>query len=335
MRRVLLPLVFSALAPLARGQVLEVAKLNTEQIRGLDRARTAVILPGGILEEHGPYLPSYTDGYANERVARALAEGIVARPGWTALLFPSIPLGSGGANEIGRQYSFPGSYTVRSSTVRAIFMDLADELGAQGFRWVFIVHGHGSPHHNAALDAAGDYFHDTYGGRMVHLRGVLEVMRCCGSDGALRSPEAKREDGFTVHAGLGETGSVMFLRPDLVPAAVRNAPSVTGADMGGLVELARKPDWPGYFGAPRYATAAMGAAHERDAEGAVVAFALKVLDGFDPSTAARYSRDILQLPAIAAIVQDALAREAASEARQQEWLRAHAPGPPLRAPAPR
>jgi creatinine amidohydrolase/Fe(II)-dependent formamide hydrolase-like protein len=38
-----------------------VAELNTEQIRALDRARTAVILPGGILEEHGPYLPSYTD----------------------------------------------------------------------------------------------------------------------------------------------------------------------------------------------------------------------------------------------------------------------------------
>jgi creatinine amidohydrolase len=51
-------------------------------------------------------------------------------------------------------------------------MDLATELGEQGFRWVFVVHAHGSPFHNLVLDQAGDYFRDTYGGRMVHLRGL-------------------------------------------------------------------------------------------------------------------------------------------------------------------
>ena len=53
-------------ARLAHAQVHRMAELNTAQIRALDRQRTAVILPGGILEEHGPYLPSYTDGYYNE-----------------------------------------------------------------------------------------------------------------------------------------------------------------------------------------------------------------------------------------------------------------------------
>lgn len=311
--------------PLASAQVLRVAELNASQIRALDRAHTAVILPGGILEEHGPYLPSYTDGYGNERIARNLAEGIVARPGWTALVFPVIPLGSGAANEIGRKYDFPGSYTVRSTTVRTIFMDLADSLGEQGFRWVFVVHGHGSPHNNAALDDAGDYFHDTYGGRMVHLMGVLEVIQCCGSAKKLIDPAAAREDGFTVHAGLGETSSVLFLRPDLVPDSVRAAPSLTAADVESLVELARKPDWPGYFGAPRHATAAIGAANEGDMAGAALAFALKVLDGFDPATAPRYADEIGRGPAIAAIMKDNFAREAAAEARQREWLRSRPP----------
>jgi len=62
----------------ADGQVYRVAELNTEQIRALDRARTAVVLPGGILEQHGPYLPSYTDGYRNERIAAAIADAVVA-----------------------------------------------------------------------------------------------------------------------------------------------------------------------------------------------------------------------------------------------------------------
>lgn len=326
MRQLLVTLLcLAAAVPMARAQVLRVAELNTSQIRALDRARTAVILPGGILEQHGPYLPSYTDGYGNERITRILAEGIVARPGWAALLFPVIPLGSGAANEIGRNYAFPGSYTVRSSTVRAIFMDLADSLGEQGFRWVFVVHGHGSPHNNLALDDAGDYFHETYGGRMVHLLGVLDVIRCCGSAAKLIGPEAAREDGFTVHAGLGETSSLLFLRPDLVPDSVRAAPSVTGADMAGLVELARKPGWPGYFGAPRHATAAIGAAAERDTADAALAFALKVLDGFDPATAPRYADAIARDAAIGGIMKDTFAREAAAEARHRDWLRSRPP----------
>jgi creatinine amidohydrolase/Fe(II)-dependent formamide hydrolase-like protein len=32
------------------------------------------LLTGGILEEHGPYLPAYTDGYWNEKFADTLAQ---------------------------------------------------------------------------------------------------------------------------------------------------------------------------------------------------------------------------------------------------------------------
>ena len=37
-------------------RIYHLAELNTEQIRSFDRDRTAVLIPGGILEEHGPYL---------------------------------------------------------------------------------------------------------------------------------------------------------------------------------------------------------------------------------------------------------------------------------------
>jgi Uncharacterized protein, putative amidase len=35
-------------------QIRQLAEMGTEQIRKLDRARTVILLPGGILEEHGP-----------------------------------------------------------------------------------------------------------------------------------------------------------------------------------------------------------------------------------------------------------------------------------------
>jgi hypothetical protein len=83
--------VILAFAGASPAQVRRLAEMNTKQIRSLDRAKTAVLIPGGILEEHGPYLPCFNDGYWNEWFARRLAEAIVARPGWTALVFPTIP----------------------------------------------------------------------------------------------------------------------------------------------------------------------------------------------------------------------------------------------------
>jgi creatinine amidohydrolase/Fe(II)-dependent formamide hydrolase-like protein len=102
------------LLPLAgQAQVLKAAEMNTAQLAALDKSRTAVILVGGILEQHGPYLPAGTDTYMNEWWAQALAEAIARRPGWKVLTFPAIPLGTSGANVLGAHYSFPGSYTVR------------------------------------------------------------------------------------------------------------------------------------------------------------------------------------------------------------------------------
>ena len=86
-----------------------------------------------------------------------------------------IPLGSGGANEIGEKWSYPGSYTVRPATLRAVYMDLATSLGEQGFRWIFVVNSHGSPNHNVVLDQAGDYFRDTFGGHMSPAASTAHV----------------------------------------------------------------------------------------------------------------------------------------------------------------
>jgi hypothetical protein len=44
----------------ANTRILDVGDLRTEQIQPLDRQHTVVLLEGGILEEHGPYLPAGT-----------------------------------------------------------------------------------------------------------------------------------------------------------------------------------------------------------------------------------------------------------------------------------
>ena len=301
----------------AATQILDLAELNTEQVKSLDRAKTVVIIPGGILEEHGPYLPSFTDGYFNVGLARRLAEAVVARTGWTAVMFPVIPLGAGGANEIGGKNVFPGTYAVRTDTLRAIFMDLATELGEQGFRWIFVLHGHGAQKHMAALHQAAEYFYDTYGGAMVNLLGIQGFGECFEAGKDLLTAEQQREDGFTVHAGAEEHSLGLYLRPDLVPSAIRNAAPITGTSAEDLMRLGGIADWPGYFGSPRLASAARGArVFEACAESAV-GTALKILDGVDHRSLPRYADRLKP----GSLTEKWLAYEREVDAKQKNWLR--------------
>jgi len=236
--------------------VYQIKEMNVQQIQKLDKAKTVVLIPGGILEEHGPYLPSFTDGYWNEKLADTLAKTIAQLNGWKALIFPTIPLGNSGANDIGMKYSFPGTYTVRFETLRSIFMDLAVELGEQGFKNVFIIHGHGAPNHNRAIDQAADFFNETYKGKMVNLMGLDPVMNTWFQSDKTKKEQA--EDGFTVHAGMSETSSMLYLKPNLVDEGYKQATAFTGKDMESLVKIAKGTDWKGYFGSEKIASAAYG-----------------------------------------------------------------------------
>lgn len=294
-------------------QVYNVKEMNTEEIRALDRNKTVVLLPGGILEQHVPYLPSFTDGYRNERLTKDLANAIVERPDWKVLVFPLIPLSSGGANEIGGKFSFSGTYAIRTSTLRAVFMDLATELGEQGFRWIFIVHAHGAPNHNLALDQAGDYFHDFYDGHMVNLFGLIlpELPKVVQT---LMTNQEHKEDGMiSVHSGMRETSEMLFLQPNLVNAAYESAPAYAAQNREQLVKIARAENWPGYFGSPGLASAAFGAKYWREYSSLVVDLALKILEGFDYQQMKRVTSN--------AVSERALEHERDIENKQSEWLK--------------
>ncbi|MCY7345536.1 MAG: creatininase family protein [Pyrinomonadaceae bacterium] len=307
---------FLALA--ADAQIYRIAEMNTEQIRNLNKEKTVVILPGGILEEHGPYLPSFTDGYLNERITEDLSKAIAARPGWTVVVFPTIPLGNSGANVIGGKFSFPGTYAVRFDTLRSVFMDLATELGEQKFKWVFIVHIHGGPNHNRALDQAGDYFRDEYNGRMVNITGLMPVF-AGGED--KRTEEERREEGFAIHAGMGETSSMLFLRPDLVNPNYKKAKTFFGKTMEDLIQIARKDDWLGYFAAPRLARADYYQDDFKAVSNLAIVYGLKILDGLDDRTIPRYA-DIMKKSAPNVSIDDASFKHDAEIRRKQEaWLK--------------
>ena len=311
-------LLFARVLP---AQILQVGDLNTRQIRALDRAHTVVILQGGMLEEHGPFLPAFTDGVLSARLTRELAAGIVRqRPKWTALVFPPISVGASGSNEIGGQYSFPGTYAVRPSTLRSAFVDLATELGEQGFRWLLLVHVHGSPLHIGALDDAGDFFHESYGGTMVNLWGLMPVLGGWGGAMSVMTPAEKLADGLSLHAGMDEHSLMLYLRPDLVARDYREAPAVAGANYADAFGVARRAGWPGYLGAPHLATAAFGKRIWRAFADATVKTAVEILDGKDARSYPRYVTYLKTLPQYREWIDSSSVRDSVAGRRLTNWL---------------
>ena len=212
-----------------------------------------------------------------------------------------------------------GSYTVRPETLRAVYMDLASALGDDGFRTIFVISRHGAPHHNSALLEAAEYFNDQYDGVMVILTSLIY-------EGTAKKPEPlgldeQTEHGLVVHAGAEETSQALFLTPQLVASDYVNAQPFAAAETSDLTEIAKNPDWLGYFGSPRLASPTAGAAlvnHETDQ---IIELALRILDGFDSTTLATWADRGLDDPAFIELRNNTAARAVRARRSQEEWLR--------------
>ena len=289
----------------------ETSKISTEK-------RPSLSCRGGILEEHGPYLPSFNDGYFSAYYAKRVAEAIAATRGGTVLMFPMIPLGTGLPEDFGGKAPFSGSYTVRPETLRAVYMDLASAIGEDGFRTLFVFNTHGAPTHNRALLEAAEYFNDRFDGRMVVLTSLLYSGD--GQRPEILDAEERQEDGFAVHAGAEESSATLFLQPRLVHKDISEAPPYTAETAGELTGIAEQPDWPGYFGSPRLATAKKGTRSMEFKAAQLVEFALLVLDGDDWRDLSTRA-DLERLPPGFTVLDNNTRQRAATERlRQAEWL---------------
>jgi hypothetical protein len=156
---------------------------------------------------------------------------------------------------------------------------------------------------------------------MLHLYGLMQLRACCEEPVTrLLSDAERKEEGFTVHAGADETSGLLFLRPELVDPGYHQAPAVTGRDFTDLVRLARQEGWPGYFGSPRLASAALGAQQYKERSPLLTSLALKVLDGWDPRAEPRYVQGMQGVAGVSEVNRAADEDDARREKRQREWL---------------
>jgi creatinine amidohydrolase len=238
------------------------AELSYSDLDGFDRARTVVIFSVSPLEAHGTHLPVGTDLIEAEFFGEELAKCIIqAKPGWTVLLGPSLPIGSSA-------FDHAGTLLVRPRIVRNAVLDYGAALARHGFRYIVVMNAHAGPRHIVALEEAASAVSRRFRVRMLSLSGLVlwrflrgkyghRIEDLLGRSLMPDEQEAMRGDA---HGGLWETSLVLRIRPDLVREEYHRLPPQRYS----LLQAVRK-NYPlrmgnrqGYIGSPAAASEAWG-----------------------------------------------------------------------------
>ena len=238
------------------------ADMTAPQIEAAAERGAGVLLPIGVIEAHGPHLPTGTDAYIATQLCR-LTQTYAAEAGRELLIAPPYYWGINGV--LG---AFAGSFNIRSETAKMLLTDVIDSLLANRFSDILLVSHHGDFAHNAMIRDVLQQMHarGKAGARWLYAPARWKMIERLGMTGREPiwvpwsfQPELDRfrvTGVLGVHADEYETAAVVRYFPDSVDYdALRDLPPVdlTLNDLeawreGG--EAARRLTPRGYFGAP-------------------------------------------------------------------------------------
>jgi creatinine amidohydrolase len=213
-------------------------ELTSPRLAVLRGRRPVALWPVGAVEPHGPHAPLGTDTLISvgicERAAQRLGDAVV---------LPPLPFG---VTRYGA--AFPGAVGISEATLRAVVLDVAAAVAAQGFRRLAIVNSHFEPEQVATLRAAAQEAGALY----------LDLVRRANAERL--TDEFRRGSG---HAGRYETSLVLADAPQLVdreemerlPAVEVDMPAAIAAGRTDFLAMGMEQ---AYCGAPAEATAEEG-----------------------------------------------------------------------------
>jgi len=104
-----------------------------------------VLLPTGVIEEHGPHLNLGVDAYCSYLACKLTKQDLETK-GINTLIAPPYYWGINTVTS-----SFPGSFTVRKATFKAVLYDILACLKRWGISYVFNINWHGDYEHNVTI----------------------------------------------------------------------------------------------------------------------------------------------------------------------------------------
>ena len=184
-----------------------IARMTWMEVRDLDKAKAALVLPLGSLEQHGPHLSVDTDLYFSERFLELALERLADEVKIYRL--PILPISK--SNE---HAGYPGSFWLSSATLTAVVHDVAASAQASGFRRLVLWNCHGG--NRALLEVLARDVRAATGLMVFQLFPPATVPDPV--------PVTEAEAAFGIHAGDWETSVMLALspervRPDRVEAA--------------------------------------------------------------------------------------------------------------------
>ncbi|MGV0792870.1 mycofactocin biosynthesis peptidyl-dipeptidase MftE [Mycolicibacterium sp. XJ1819] len=168
-------------------RVASVSDLGIATSSQLNGTSSALIIPVGSTEQHGPHLPLDTDTRIATAVARAVADGVAARDPRQWLIAPAIGYGASGEHE-----EFGGTVSIGTSALRLLLV----EFGRSAARW-----------------ADRLVFLNGHGGNVEALAGAVALLRYEGREASWSSCSAVNADA---HAGHTETSVLLHISPQQV-----------------------------------------------------------------------------------------------------------------------
>ncbi len=165
-----------------------------------------VLFPIGTIEEHGPHMDLSPDAYLAYMYCRLLKQSLNDRQVGSIIAPPYY----WGICEDVKMY--PGTFSIRPETMKAILVDLFGSLFSWGFTKTFIVNAHGDRAHVKAIEEAAQQMRDDCGMQIYNLDSLEAVVE---NPPHFPFPRIGR---FLpdIHAGSLETASMHLFFPEKV-----------------------------------------------------------------------------------------------------------------------
>ncbi len=252
--------------------------MTVKMVREYLKRKQSIIIPIGVIEQHGYHLPLKTDALIAAHVGRMIGEKT------DILVAPTIYQSFSGGG-------CPGTINVSPAVMSLVVSDVLVSLVSQGFRNLYMFLCHGGSENARALDNAVKLLLRLNPAFKNVMIALLPVWKFDPEKIGWDSKACKEGDW---HAGWLETSMVMALEPDLVrmdemeqdpepllrlqiehPDNYQHAEKIVDDEMV-IPRMTQRPDiLVGVMGHPQRASRQLG---ERIVEGAVKAASEKIME---------------------------------------------------------
>lgn len=213
-----------------------------------------ILLPTAVIEEHGPHMSCGIDTYGAYLVCKLTRRELESR-GIKTLIAPPFYWGINGTTHV-----FPGTFTVRNETMKALLHDILSSLKSWGFNDIFNLNFHGDGQHCLTIFESIIDAREILGLNAYCVLPQEQIMRygLSGNETFVvthKSPPSddQPQEFLDIHAGAPETGFVAAFFPDQVDtdlARTLEPTQITYQQVAQWLTDARQVTPLGYLGDP-------------------------------------------------------------------------------------